>query len=222
MLQNWLKPLGTSIFSAANILPTHCLGRHMLLHADKIPNLKGVRVALIGVDEKEANAVREVLYRHACPFPTHTIADLGNLRRPDPAMLIPVVFELLSGKVLPVLLAQGDELARAQFLAYQEAKSLVNLAVIDERPRLAPADEGPAAEAVYTPLLQPRHPLLFHFGLVGFQSHQTAVAQLDFLQQQHSVIYNIFSYHFNNFTIVNNLATFCMLCIYVHYVKKLT
>ncbi|MCC6460677.1 MAG: hypothetical protein IT260_09430 [Saprospiraceae bacterium] len=185
MLQNWLKPLAPSIFLAADTLPAHSLGKHMLLHGNQIPNLKGVRVALVGVDEKEANAVREVLYRQACPFPKNSIVDLGNLRRPDPAMLIPVVFELLSGKVLPILLAQQDELARAQFMAYQEAKSLVNLMVIDERPRLAGTAEGPASEAVYTPLVQPRHPLLFHFGLVGFQSHQTPPAQLDFLQQQH-------------------------------------
>ena len=86
--------------------------------------------------------------------------------------MIPVIFELLSGKVLPVVLGANDELARAQFLAYQDAKALVNLTVVDETFR---------RETVYGQILQPRHPLLFHFGLLGLQVHQTPPDALDFL-----------------------------------------
>ncbi len=141
-----------------------------------------MRIALIGAGEKEANAVREVFYRSMYPFPKGAVADLGNLRRAEASVLIPVLFELLSGKILPVLLAHSDELARAQFLAYQEAKSLVNLAVVDECLRLGDPKKVPVDQSVYTPLFQPRHPLLFHFGLVGFQTHQVDPALIDFLQ----------------------------------------
>ena len=182
MLQNWLKPLSPALVKAVEQLPEQAFGKQVLLHGTQIPALKGVRVALIGVGEKEANAVREVLYRTMYPFPKGMVADLGNLRRAEASMLIPVVYELLSGKVLPILLVHRDELARAQFLAYQDTKSLVNLAVIDERPRLAdPAAGQPEPESVYTPLFQPRHSLLFHMGLVGLQTHQTPPEIFDFL-----------------------------------------
>ncbi|MBK6932229.1 MAG: hypothetical protein IPH12_15745 [Saprospirales bacterium] len=183
MLQNWLKPLPAALRQPIAQLPEAAFGKNILVHGDRFPDLKGVRIALLGAGEQEANAVREALYRTMSPFPPGAIADLGNLRREEPSVLMPVVFELLSGKVLPVILAHSDELARAQFLAYQEAKSLVNLAVIDEGFRLADPQNAAAGQAVYTPLLQPRHPLLFHFGLVGFQSHQVPPPLIDFLQK---------------------------------------
>lgn len=185
MLQNWLKPVSSALRKSLAKLPEKSLGRNLLLHGEQFPGLNGVRIALIGADEKEADAVREVFYQTMYPFPKGAVADLGNLRRAEPSVLIPVIFELLSGKVLPVLLSRQDSLARAQFLAYQEAKSLVNLAVIDEQLRLNNTPDTPEYQAVYGPLLQPRHPLLFHFGLVGFQTHLTSPDLIDFLQEHH-------------------------------------
>lgn len=177
MLQNWLKPLAATAIKSTNDLPDTALGNNLLLHGSNFPSLKDVRVALVGAGEKEANAVREYFYRTVYPFPKGAIADLGNLRRAEPSVLIPVLLELLNSNILPVLLAQNKELARAQFLAYQEMKMLVNLAVIDESFSLN------GSNAIYTSFLQPRHPMLFHFGLVGFQTHQTALADIDFLEK---------------------------------------
>lgn len=177
MLQNWLKPLPASFFkNAVDGLPAWAFGKNCLLHRTEIPDLKKVRAAIIGVGDKEANLIREQLYRCTFPFPKNAVIDLGNLRKADAALLIPVLYELLSGKVLPIVLAGKEELARAQFLAYQEAKALVNMAVVDERFYL---------DGVYAPLFKPRHPQLFHFGLIGFQVHQTPAEGIDFLTKNH-------------------------------------
>lgn len=175
MLQNWLKPPSASFLSKIKHLPENALGNRLLRqHDDTLPDLKKVKVALLGIDEKSANAVREQLYEMAWAFPENSIADLGNLRKAEPTLLIQVIYELLSGKVVPVILGQSDDLARAQFLAYQEAKALVNLAVIDQR----------LQEDVYAPILQPRrHPMLLHFSLIGHQMHQMPPAWNAFLQQ---------------------------------------
>jgi formiminoglutamase len=177
MLQNWLKPLSANFCKGAvDALPDGSFGKNILLHRNAIPDLRKVRAAIIGVGEKEANILRESLYRCACPFPAGAVADLGNLRKADAALLIPVLYELISGKVLPMVLASKNELAGAQFLAYQEAKALVNLAVVDESFQL----DGP-----YAPLLRPRHAQLFHFGMVGLQVHQSAPAAVEFLNKHH-------------------------------------
>jgi len=183
MLQNWLKPLPASLRKTIDPLEDYAFGKNIRLHGADFPNLKDVRVALVGVREKEANTVREALYRTVFPFPKDSVADLGNLRRADAAVLIPVLFELLSGKVVPIVLGGDDELAAAQFLAYQETKSLVNLAVVDESLLLAESPLAGDRKPVYASLLSPRHSLLFHLGLVGLQSHQTPPASVDFLQQ---------------------------------------
>ncbi len=177
MLQNWLKSLPTSFCkNAVDPLPAWSFGKNTLLYRGEMPDLKKVRAVIIGVGEKEANLVREQLYKCTFPFPKGSVADLGNLRKADAALLIPVLYELLSGKVIPIVIAGNEELARAQFLAYQEAKALVNMAVVDESFH---------ADGVYAPLFKPRHPQLFHFGLVGFQVHQTPPDALDFLAKNH-------------------------------------
>ena len=171
MLQNWLKPLPATLAKSLECP----FGQKMLLHRGQFPDLKKVRVAIIGLEEKSANAIREQLYRTAWHFPKNAVADLGNLRKPEPGLLLPVVFELLAGKVLPLLIGGPDDLARAQFLAYPETKALANLAVIQESLSFADPKKG------YTPLLIPRHPSLFHFGLIGYQIHQTTTDTLEFL-----------------------------------------
>ncbi|MFN0216644.1 MAG: arginase family protein [Saprospiraceae bacterium] len=177
MLQNWLKPLPTTFCkNAVDALPAWSFGKHALLHRGEMPDLKKVRAAIIGVGDKEANAIREQLYRFSFPFPKGSVADLGNLRKADAALLIPVLYEMLSGKVLPIVIAGKEELACAQFLAYQEAKALVNMAVVNETFR---------ADGAYAPLFKPRHPQMFHFGLVGYQVHQTPAEAVDFLTKCH-------------------------------------
>lgn len=177
MLQNWLKPLSAATVKSIQQLPATSFGKNVVLHSPAAPDLKNVRVALIGADEKEANELRQCLYQTVSAFPPGAVADLGNLRKAEASLLIPVLYELLSGKVMPVVLAGNNDFARAQFLAYQEAKALVNLAVVDERPRFLFQDD------TYAPILAPRNPLLFHFGLIGFQAHQTPAEALDFLEK---------------------------------------
>jgi formiminoglutamase len=161
MLQNWLKPLPKTLLNTAKTLPEHCLGRHVALFDGELPNLQNARVALLGADETSANAVRPALYRAAYPWPAGSVVDLGNLRKAGAAQLIPVLYELLTGGLLPVVIGRQHDLARAQFLAYQEAKTLANWAVVDETIRV---------EEVVGAVLEPRHPLLFHLAHLGGQS----------------------------------------------------
>jgi len=176
MLQNWLKPIPAALAKTADTLSDAACGKNIVLHRDVFPDLKKVRVALLGIGDKEANDVREHFYRNAFPFPPGAVADLGNLRKADPSQLLPVIYELMSGKILPIILAGKAEFARAQFLAYQDTKALLNLAVVDEHFGLSTSDP-------YSTLLQPRHPLLFHFALLGYQAHQTTPEALRFLAQ---------------------------------------
>ncbi|MDX2278819.1 MAG: hypothetical protein NW218_04490 [Saprospiraceae bacterium] len=166
MLQNWLKPVEAKLARFAQAQPAHTLGARIGIHQAAVPDLKKVQLALIGLSEPESNAIRTKLYGSAFAFPDHAIVDLGNVRKSSGDFLVPLLHELMSGHIVPILLGGSDELARAQFLAYQDRKALVNLAVIDERCRTDVQD-------VYGPLVAMRHPLLFHFGLLGFQTHQS-------------------------------------------------
>ena len=178
MLQNWLKPVAATTLKSADEGADHSLGRHLVWYRDELPSLRKVKVALIGIEEKTAAPIREHLYATAWHFPKGHVADLGNLRKADAAVLIPMLAELLHSHILPIVLGAGDVWAKASFLAYQETKAIANLIAIDERLRIGAPDDP------YTALLSPRHPSLFHFGLVGYQLHQTPPEVLDLLAKE--------------------------------------
>lgn len=180
MLQNWLKPVPAREAGFLKDLPDGAFGKKSALYLDDLPDLRRARIALIGLAEKEAASVRRFLYPMAGAFADGTFADLGNVRKAEPAFLVSLFGELLSGGVLPILVGGADELPIAQFLAYQETKALVNFAVVDARLRAA-LDGG---DGIYNKVLAPRHPMLFHFGIVGLQIHQTPPDMLAFLDSQ--------------------------------------
>ncbi len=70
-------------------------GKNALLHRSEMPDLKKVRAAIISVGDKEANLIREQLYRCSFPLLKGSMADLGNFRKADAAMLISVPHGLL-------------------------------------------------------------------------------------------------------------------------------
>jgi len=179
MLQNWLKPIPATLLKYTQGLPDSALGKQILLYSKELPEMKKVRVALISTSEKDTGPIREQLYKMAMHFPKGSIADLGNLRKPDLSVLIPVLTELLTSKIVPIVLAGSDDWATAQFLAYQHNKALVNLTIVDEQPKfLTPGSP-------YHALLNPRHPSLFHLSLIGYQIHQTPSGMLDWMGQHH-------------------------------------
>lgn len=176
MLQNWLKPLPLSFAEQVKKLPTTVFGGRVVPFTKELPDLKKTRIAIIGFEEEAANTVREVLYTFAWSFPPATVVDLGNLRKADPGHLIPVLYELVTGKVTPIVIGAGGEVSRAQFLAYQEAKALVNWVVVDERLGSILEQGG---------ILDPRHPLLFHFSLLGAQIHLLPPVEQQLLDKHH-------------------------------------
>lgn len=182
MLQNWLKPLPKSIPDYARKGANESLGQQIVFFQKDLPDLKKVKIALIGTDEASANAVRMALYSYAAPFTDGAIADLGNLRKADTAQLVSVIYELITGKIVPVLIGGSNDLARAQFLAYQEAKAVVNWTSIDEVFRFM---------ATLEPLVDIGHPMLFHYALIGSQAHLMPPSVQKMLEKNNFEVYRL-------------------------------
>jgi formiminoglutamase len=175
MLQNWLKPSGKNLHQLRAKLPAHSLGQQIVAYDREIPSLKNVKIALVGTHDTLADAVRVALYQFVSAFPDQCIADLGNLRKADQHQLIPVLYELMTGGILPIVISHDHGMASGQFFAYQEAKALVNWAMVDEQLR---------HETVLGPVFEPlRHPLLFHAALIGAQQHLLHQNEIKWLEK---------------------------------------
>jgi formiminoglutamase len=183
MLQNWLKPLNPKLIEGADFYFKDSIRNHILLNQEEFPDLSKVQIAIIGIEEAEANEIRSHFYKMANYFPSGSIADLGNIRKSDTSFAIPLIKELLVGKITPVFLGGNDDFVKAQFLAYQELKALVSLSVVDEKLNLFSEIKDEKSD-FYKTILTPQHASLFHFSLIGCQTHQINPLVFNFLTEQ--------------------------------------
>lgn len=170
MLDNWLRPVATSLLSDLDPLAS-CVGNHIQVYTSELPTLRRGSVALIGIHEEEANAVRRQLYPLSIPFRKLRIADLGNVRREEASFLAPVLQELLESRVLPILIGRDPHFIQAQFLAHLAVQSPVCLSVVDGRAGWAPRPHPSIPEDYLSAVVQHPAAELLHLSLLGVQSH---------------------------------------------------
>jgi len=171
MLENWLKPINATVLSKSNY-KSYEIGSKALFYKKELPDLQYVKIAFIGLDEDNANAVRERLYGLSFHFPKGSVADLGNVRKNEPGFYTSLLLELLNSNIIPVLIGGSMEDAPGQYLAHQAYHYSVSWAVIDEMigyyPKARKDNRGYLENVIDNP--QSR---LFHLSVVGCQSHFT-------------------------------------------------
>ena len=182
MLQNWLSPLPLEKFSPQSAYSRTQFGRKLLFHWKDIPSLERVQIAIIGLHEQEANAIRKELYQLEFTFRSLRIADLGNIRNKDNSFLIPVIKELLDSNILPIILGQDIQHSIAQYQSYHLRK-YVNLAVVDERIHLKTNLKEIQPTDYLNIIFSKKKPQLFNLGVLGYQSHFTPRTVLNELSE---------------------------------------
>ena len=132
MLENWLSPLSIDEFSPTKSYTRTQFGRKMIFYWKTIPSLERVQIAIIGLDQQDANAIRQELYKLEFPFRSFRVADLGNIRNKNHSFLIPVIKELLDSNIVPIILGRDINHSVAHYQSYHLRK-YVNLAIVDEK-----------------------------------------------------------------------------------------
>lgn len=182
MFENWLRPIDRKEIVLRRPAP-YQFGRQVKIFGKEWPDLRDVRIGLIGIGDKEANAVRSALYEMSFPFEGLQIADLGNARKADPAFLIPMIRELLESGIFPVLIGADAQGTPAQYKAFLSLQQHTSLAVVDERVRYNPGAEA-QAEDYLNDILGNRRSQLFHLALLGIQAHYVDPAVLELLDKK--------------------------------------
>ncbi len=132
MLENWLRPINIETI-VETPLDSAQFGERIKRYEVEMPSLQAVRLAIVGIGEESADAVRKVLYRLSFPFGKLEAADLGNLRKDDSAFVLPLLQELMDSKICPVIIGSLPKLAQAQFKAHFACQPSVNVVAVDER-----------------------------------------------------------------------------------------
>lgn len=169
MLENWLRPLNTEKFDDLEISKQQ-FGNRIAKFENDLPDLEKYKVALVGLGEEDADAVRRSLYAMSHPFGRLKIVDLGNARKTDSTFLIPLIKELLDGKILPILIGNQPNLVLAQYRAHQAKQPSVNFVWADERIPFHPKEDD-SENYFLNPIFNNNRSKLFNFSALCGQSH---------------------------------------------------
>jgi formiminoglutamase len=148
-LSDFLTPVDEKIFNTINESSPRTLVNVADIYVKHIPDLEGVRIALIGVKEERGklehkgcaaapNEIRKHFYQLVKPKYDIRIADLGNIEAGDSFndtlfALNAVLQYLHERKIIAIILGGTQELAYAQYTSYQGVKHAVNAVVADAR-----------------------------------------------------------------------------------------
>lgn len=186
MLHNWLRPPGKEFINQSGKFSAYKWANKIRIFSKNNPDLKGCRVALIGVEDEASDILREHIYDLAAPSADTTVADLGNLIKPSPESLIQVVKECIEGDIIPIILSSDSLFTHAQYKAYRSSQKLVNLALIHERiPYTLKKTEAKFPQYYLNEVLNDKSSYLFHLGMLGYQSHYNDPAVIDSLTERH-------------------------------------
>ncbi len=183
MLDNWLSPVNLAALSSDQF-ESKQLGSQMRIFDRRLPPLEDVQIALLGIEEQRANAVRRALYPLSFSFEGLAITDLGNVRRRKVSFLIPAVKELMDSRIFPIIIGADTAFTMAQYKAFQSLEQLISLVLVDERLRFSPGTPG-KGQYFLNELIENKQSKLFHLGFIGSQSHFTDPASFDFLEKHH-------------------------------------
>ncbi len=180
MFRNWLK--ASSYHANLSAFRSDQLGRN-LLHFQDVQSLKGCKVALIGMG-RNMDRIRKYLYGLSFPFESASIMDMGNLRKSEVEFAIPLLRELLAGKIFPLVLSEDPALSTATYHAFRSERPLISLASVAERFFFDEAHKiGPYYfnDIIMADGFESQ---LFHFAAIGSQAHFISPDQLSYVQKR--------------------------------------
>ncbi|MBK7344413.1 MAG: hypothetical protein IPJ06_15735 [Saprospiraceae bacterium] len=182
MLAHWLKPHEHPVKKRWS---AHQIGHRILPFFPAMDEIPQHAVAILGYNDKAADAFRKELYAMGWSFGNMPLVDLGNLRKAEPSFAIQVLKELIDGKKVVILIGSEHDLAVYQYQAYGEKIKGVSACLIHDRPEYTlspPKKQLPLINR----MLKPGEHHLFHLSLLGYQRHHADPAVIRHLvDEQH-------------------------------------
>ncbi len=169
------SPLEESIYTKT--YPTNSIFKNIKVYGDKMPDFRGVDIAIFGVKEERGTAtnqgtsngpdeIRKKLYNLKKGNGAYRIVDLGNLNAgidldETYVRISEVCRILLENNVMPLILGGTHDLDYGQYRGYEEMEKLISLLNIDAFLDLEDYKESaPASQHIHKILLHEPNYLL--------------------------------------------------------------
>ena len=196
-----LVPVSQNVLAHKTLLHNNCIGNALKINSKQhgLPALEGVRVAIFGVldsrktkdylgQEFDFDEIRTSFYEL---FPGNwnlTIADLGDLQKGHDisdtySAVTTITNTLLKKGIIPIMLGGGQDLAYAQYRAYDNTERMVNLVNIDAHFDLGNADAEMNSHLFVSKIVVNQPYNLFNYSNIGFQTYYNAQEEIDLIDR---------------------------------------
>lgn len=197
----FLVPISKKVLAYREFLPVGTLGKQIEVHSKtgNLPDLKKVKFAILGIQENRGDvdfmgdgisfdAYRKALYSLYPGNWNHKIIDLGDITQgatPEDTRFAAkeVIAALLDKNIIPLIFGGSQDLAYAQYRAYDLQGKMVNVVNIDNRFDLGNA-ELPISNKSYVGKMVVDQPYnLFNYSVLGYQSFFNAPQEIALMEK---------------------------------------
>lgn len=196
-----LSPVPDSVINKLPVLDKNQLGSWIEMHTelDGLPDLEGVKVAIIGVQEDRrayrnlgcdaaADHIRPYLYQLFKGKWDFRVADLGNLYKGERHVdtlfaLTEITADLLSKNIIVITLGGSQELTYANYRAYDKMEQLVNAVCVDARLDVGAEGRDLDHQSFVSHMVLQEPHNLYNFTNLGYQTYFNNPDEIDLIDQ---------------------------------------
>lgn len=178
-------------------LPEDSLFKFIYVNEHKIPEIEGLDIAIIGVDDTRGNSslnpggvqqIRQKLYQLKKGSTSCNIADLGNLRNgidldETHKRLSAALSMLIAENILPIVIGGGQDMDLGQYMAYENEEKLVSILNVDSRLDLEEGDVTEPTNGHIHKIFMHEPNYLFNYNQLGYQGYLVNPNALKVLEQ---------------------------------------
>lgn len=206
---NYFEPVDQEITGTIEELHNYQLGKGIKIFTDSefFPDIDDVQMVLIGVPEDRRSIdndgcatapdhIRRYLYNLAAGHFSLKIADLGNLKRgfsvnDTYVALTSIITDLLKSNIIPVIFGGGNDIAYAQYRAYESLEQVINIVSVDSKFDLGEVEGDLNSNSYLGKIILHQPNFLFNFSNIGYQTYFVDPASIQLMNKLFFDVYRV-------------------------------
>ncbi len=206
---DFLSPVPDSVLAHNELLAPSVLGRKVKIHSSQngLPELEDVKMAIIGIPENRNdtnfigedfnfNEIRKALYQLFPGNWSYNVADLGDVKKGATvedtyAALKDIIKELLQFNVIPIILGGSQDLTYANYRAYDELMSMINIVNVDSNFDLGDSTKPITNKSYLGKIIMERPYNLFNYAALGYQTYFNPQEEIDLMEKLYFEAYRL-------------------------------
>lgn len=208
-IKDFFSPIDLSVFNDGESYSKNRLGSTIRIFSteSEFPKLEKVKLAIIGVEEdrrslnnegcgQAAHYIREYLYKLSDHKFNIGIVDLGNIKAGHAVedtyfAVADACSQLISQKIIPIIIGGGNDIAFAQYQAYEKLSQTINMVAVDQNFDLGDADETLNSKTYLGKIILQQPNYLFNYSNIGYQTYFVDHKELDLMTKLYFDVYRL-------------------------------